>query len=827
MICRVVRSPLRPDTVEIKEDTMRSKSRPSQKKRRKNTKHDYGTLEDRNLLATLIEVNPGNGHLTINMNANDDVAVVGIADNGNVTVNGNQDLNTAAAGVQTLPADNMTRVAIDGDPARTGQTVAFNADFTGQRELQSVEVTDVNQISINNQLTVITDLDVRLSGTNGRIGDATDGRVIVGGTTTIDAGANAIGLNNANNNFNRLNVTTTGANKDAVITDINGVTLTGVRTSGDLVLTTGGFLQDAPNTTIEVLGDAHLTASGIYLGDNAGDSTNFHRSSYHSAGHVEVQEDSNTILVSSDVGSLTLYSDGGIYDGIRTTINVDGRAQFFGNNRVRIGEGGQDTFNAGSVEFRSNGHVHITENSDTLVTGENRGKSINLRSWGHLSDSEGTSINVRNQTGLEGISVVLGDSPTDVFNTGSMYFYTTELFSVTEDSNSHIIETKNRAGDLFLESAGTITNAKNAQVKVDNLAEFKAVSVNIGATQEDVFNAGEVKFETKGRFKLSENSDLKIVGDSSAATSVINSKGDITNEAGAKVNIRSNAAFFADNIVLGNRSGDEFNAGTIAFRTPDNAAGLVLINEDSGTNLGGFSEAKSLKLQANGDITDGPNSNVDIAGNSQLKTLNNGRVMLGESGTLPDSTPYDSVFASLSLTVQTDGSGNATIQNDGDIVLAGVNRANSLSLIADGGTGKILDAAESQIDVTYNLNVEGSLINLGTAIIENGSSTDRLEFKSLTFKSSGNVNVSADDSFFLTGASSSGGFLTLESEGDIRSTGGSELVSQAGAKFDGMDILVGNLDTDCFEIIDTNSDGSKRLSVNGQGTEDVQLGCNA
>ena len=806
---------------------MRSKSRLSQQKRRKNTNHNYGTLEDRNLLATLVDVNVGSGSLTINMNAHRDAAVVGVADNGNVTVNGSQDLNTAAAGTQTLSANNMTSVTIEGDSARRLQTVTFDADFNGQRELQSVEISEVNEITVKSHLKITGDLDVQMSGTNGRIiSDASSGRLTVGGTTTIDAGANTIGLNNAGNDFNRLNVTTTGGDFHAAINDETGIVLTGVQTTGNFVLYAGGFVQDAANTTIEIGGTANFSGSAIQLGDHAGDTTNFHRSAFNSTGHVEVQEDSNTILTTSNVGSLTLRSDGGIYDGVRTRINVEGLAQLYGNNRVRIGEGGQDVFNAGSVEFRSNGNVHISENSDTVITGVNHGRSANIKSWGHVSDSDGTSINVEYRTGLEGISVVLGDSPTDIFNTGSMFFWTAEEFSVTEDSNSHIVETKNQAGDFYLESAGAVTNGKDAQVNVDNLAEFKAVSVNVGDTQEDIFNAGSVKFETRGRFKLSENSDVSIVGDSSAATSVINAKGDITNEANTKVNIRSNAAFFADNIVLGNRSGDEFNAGTIAFRTPVNAAGIVHINEDSGTNLGGDSEAKSLHLTSKGNITDGPNSNVDIAGNARLKTLNNGRVFLGDSGVLPDSTPYDAVFESLSLTVQTDGSGNATIHNDGDIVLRGVNRANSLSLIADGGEGKILDALDSQIDVTYNLNVEGSVINLGTAIIANGSSTDRLEFKSLTFKSAGNVNVSADDSFFLTGSSRSGGFLTLESEGDIRSTGGSELVSQAGARFDGMDILVGNLDNDCFNIIDTNNDGSKRLSVNGEGTEDVQLGCN-
>jgi len=53
------------------------------------------------------------------------------------------------------------------------------------------------------------------------------------------------------------------------------------------------------------------------------------------------------------------------------------------------------------------------------------------------------------------------------------------------------------------------------------------------------------------------------------------------------------------------------------------------------------------------------------------------------------------------------------------------------------------------------------------------------------------------------------------------------LISEEGARFAGMDIYVGNLDDDCFDIINSNEDGSKRLTVLGQGAENVQLGCSA
>ncbi len=802
---------------------MRSKSTRI-KRRRQNKNHNYGTLEARNMLATLIDVNQATGELSVRLTADNDSAVIAIDQNDNVTVNGAQDLDTDQQGIQTLPASQLESLEIDGDGNLSGQIVVFNDTFHGNTSVGSVDITDVNQVTINGRLTVRGDLNVEMTGSGGRIGDAETGRLTVGGETTIDAGSNTIGLNNTLNDFNELNVTTEGNELNAVISDISDVMLTGVKVSGEFILNAQGDIEDAQNTFIEVLQDARIKGDSITIGDQPGDSTNFFRASFDAERHVEVQEDSNINLVDARARTMTLRTVGGIYDGLRSNINVNGLAQFFGNNRVRLGEGGLDSFNAGSVEFRSNGHVTISENSDTHIVGSNNARSLTLTSWGHITDEVDAKITVDHETGFTGVSVVLGDTDTDRFNTGSMYFWTTEMFSVSEDSSSHIIETKNQAGDFELEANGAITDANNARMNVTNLAKFKANTVNVGDTNEDWFNAGTVSFESAGLFKISENSDLQLAGDNRAFRTVLNSSDNITNVADAKVNVTGSAAFFGDNIVIGNRTGDEFNAGTIAFRTAQDANGLVHITEDSATNVGGVNEAMTLKLASAGSITDGPRSQVKVMGNAELTTENNGHIVVGDSGMLRDGTTFDAAFESRTLTVQTDGSGNALIEEDGDIILKGVNKANSLSLVAK-ESGKILDTVETELDVRYNLNVEGSLVNLGTAIIPNGSSTDKLEFSTLTFKTTGNINVSADDSFFLVGDSETGGFLTLESEGDIRSTSGSELLTETGARFDGMDILVGNLDDDCFDILQTDEEGKKRLTVNGEGTSDVQLGC--
>ena len=404
---------------------MRPKSKSKRKNRRarrKQASQSYGTLEARNLLTTFVELGDG-GDLSVNLVADNAVAVIGIGDNGNLTINGREDVSSSTPGIQTLVASELNHIDIEGDSGGN-QQVSFIDQFSGDHTLLSVDINDVDQVTINGILHVRGDVQINMTGEGGRISDAGNGQLVVSGQTTINAAGNEILLNNTHNDFHELKVTTFGDAQNALIGEANNVILNGVEVSGNFELTAGGDVTDAQNTFIEVLGDAEFTARSVTLGDHIGDRTNFFRSGFTTTGHVDLQEDSNIILNTSDVGSISLRSPGGIRDGMRTTINVDGKAELFGNNHIRLGEGGLDTFNAGSIEFRTNGHAHISENSSTVLTGANNAGSLNVESLGRVTDVENTSINVVAETGLEGISVVLGDSPADVFNAGSLFFRT-------------------------------------------------------------------------------------------------------------------------------------------------------------------------------------------------------------------------------------------------------------------------------------------------------------------------------------------------------------------------------------------------------------------
>ena len=107
-------------------------------------------------------------------------------------------------------------------------------------------------------------------------------------------------------------------------------------------------------------------------------------------------------------------------------------AELLGNAGVRLGDNGADVFNAGAVNFQSNGQVSINEDTSLNIVGENTARSINLRSQSAITDADDATLNVDFQSGFTATSVLIGDTATDEFNSNSIYFFTTGRFDVTE-----------------------------------------------------------------------------------------------------------------------------------------------------------------------------------------------------------------------------------------------------------------------------------------------------------------------------------------------------------------------------------------------------------
>ena len=156
----------------------------SNRTRKSNKPFEYGSLEARQLLAVTTSFDAATGELAINLADNNDIAVVDVA-GGQVQVNGSDVVAISA----------VNSLDIDGDNTQANQQVALNGSFIGANSLQSVSVDNVNQLTVVGDYVITGDLNVTLVGADGGVGDASTGRLTVGGTTDIDARNNGIFLN--------------------------------------------------------------------------------------------------------------------------------------------------------------------------------------------------------------------------------------------------------------------------------------------------------------------------------------------------------------------------------------------------------------------------------------------------------------------------------------------------------------------------------------------------------------------------------------------------------------------------------------------------------
>ena len=772
--------------------------------RRRSSALSYENLEDRRLLATVVSFDSGTGELSVGMTGNNESAAIGIT-NGNVSVNGDEDVDPSTPGTQSVVYTAVRSIFVDGDEARTNQQVTLNSDYSNANgaRIQSIAIQDVNAIIVAGEYDIAASLMVSLVASDGGFGDGPLGRIGVGGNSLFDLGDNDLLLDNSDHDFvGIVDITNSGTDRFAAISDATDIEFGDVFVSGELVANAAGAITDSSGSTFRVLGAGIMTADSVVFGDDPDDSIRFGQFNSTTLGLTSLTSDADVFLGDIRAENLTVISPNGIYDGRTTNIDVDSLAQFDGTTRIRIGDNGTDTFNAGSLNFNSGGYVNIYENSGTLLTGSNTALNLDLVSEGDITDDATAQTNVTNVSGFEAQNVVLGDESTDEFNTGALYFFAFGDFSINEDSGIHIIETKNQSQRLFLTSTATITDADDAQVTVELLASFTAASVNVGNTDTDSFNAGSVQFETAGQFSLNENSDTNLVGMNSALTSLIASDGIITNvyagpgSAGTSLEITNVASFTGEGIFLGDQDNDSLNFGSIHLVS----TGLASVAEDSATHFTFDSVVADLNMMSVGRITDALTGSLNVNGIAKMKGAS---ILVGETAT--------DEFNAGSITV--DAAGSVTVTEDSSLNLHGINRANSMTLVAD---GLVTDSLEADTQVTNLLSLTGTLINLGS------ETTDILESGALTFNSTGNTNITSDAHVLLSGTSFAGDQLILSSVGNLEDASTADTQVQNRATLSGVDVIIGELATDCFDIL---NGGAANLTVNASGTENVVVGC--
>ncbi len=753
------------------------KKKNKNRSRKTNKGLGYQDLEQRQLLATL-GFDAGSGQLDVNLDTAGETAVVSINGAGQVTVNGSNDLNSTAAGVQASVASAINTLNVNGTPLTANLSVALDGNFTGANSIQTLSVTDVSQLTIVGQYEIDGDATVVLQGVGSTLGDGPTSSLSVDGVTSITARNNDVLLTD-NVDLNVLNVSTLGG-ADVTIADSNSLVLNNVNASGDLNLTAPGSITDVTGSSIDVNGDGIFEASSVVLGDQAGDTVNFRRTGFDVSGLVELHEDSNIVFVSSNIGSLVADSPGGIFDGRATNINIAGNASLTGNAAIRLGEHGTDTFNAGSLTFQTSGHAHFFEDSGTLLVGDSNARTLNVTSLGDVTDNATATLTTLFSTGLQGDNIILGDGDSSVnqVDLGGLYFFSLGDVDITEQGDIFIIEERNQANRLTLTTPGSIADADNAGTTVNLLSTFNANNVTIGDSLNDRFNSGSIRFDVENQFFFRENSGTNLAGNSSSASANIGAAGNITNSDDTTVNVTGVTRLLGQNVLVGNETGDEFNFGSLVVTTDGDA----FITEDSSTVFAGNSTADLLAINSAGSITNTGESTLNVQRVANFQAAN--AINIGNA--------VDDQFNAAAVTANS--SANVLINEDSATILTGDNAGNAFNVTS---TGSILNAANSTVDVATTLSLNaGGAINLGSQTDDiTDVPNDRVEFSSVTFNSPGNVLIETQADAIITGSNSGGIVNLIAQDGDtffdILDQTDAEIEVQGSLFLTGLDVVIG------------------------------------
>ena len=199
--------------------------------------------------------------------------------------------------------------------------------------------------------------------------------------------------------------------------------------------------------------------------------------------------------------------------------------------QIDLGNQSIDAMNFGSLTFNSAGSVLIAEDSDTLLVGTSTAGSLALSSTGLLTNAGMARLTVANLAGFSGGTVDLGNQISDALNCGTLSFNAAGAVTITENSDT-VLAGSNAAGSLQLTSGGAITDATGTSLTVAGLAQL-ADTGGAGITLDAANNFGSLTFHSTGTVRITENSDMNLVGSNTASSLLLAPAANVFVESGA------------------------------------------------------------------------------------------------------------------------------------------------------------------------------------------------------------------------------------------------------------------------------------------------------
>ncbi len=817
---------------------------------------DFGTLNAASLNVTTAGDITDSGTIVVSgetrLNSGDDANIVfddEASDFGSVTIASSGD-TVVLNDINAIELGGMVSESLSvnaaGDITQSGELlIDNNASFTSTGEVLLNDNNNFGTLSLTAVAAQITEASgADLNGVNlegdfslTAAGDITnDGAIVVGGITTLDSGGDsAITLDDADNDFASITITSSG---DAVVlNDINAIDLAAINAaslsvSSDGAITSSGALVISGNTSLNSGNDQLITLDNL---DNDFNSLNI-----ASTGDIVVINNINAIeLATINAAALDVTAGGDISQS--GDVNVTDHASFTATNADVLLD--SQTNNFGSLSLSAN-NASVTEADDIDLTAAVVANNLRLSSAANITGSgiisvgQNTTLNTANNSTITLNNAANDFATVTITSTGDTVQLTDvnaidlgamDTASLSVNAQGNITD----SGAVIVAGVATLNSGNNALITLDDAANnFNNVAVtsngdtiilnDINEIELSALNAAAVDVTTAG--DISQTGDFTVTGNASFTASNANvllntqtnnfgslsltanqalvseasstdlasvlvsdlhltSAGNITDSGTLKITGLTTLDSGDGKVITLDGSDNDFNTVTL-LSTGDN----VTLNDSNGIDLGAMNVA-SLDLKTAGNISD--SGVVAVSGLTTLTTSNNASIVLDQANDFN--------------TVVVASSGDSVVLNDVDGIELGSITAAGLNVTAGG-----------DISQSGNLAVSGDAAFITpTADVQLNNNSNTFGTLAITAV---NATVDEDDDTVLNGVAVSND-LRLTSSGSIDDTAALTVGGQTWLKSD-RDITLDQTGND-FNTVTVTSTGN---SVTLTDSNEIELG---
>ncbi|HSW93044.1 MAG TPA: filamentous hemagglutinin N-terminal domain-containing protein [Gammaproteobacteria bacterium] len=604
---------------------------------------------------------------------------LGVTTNGAITQSGAGGLSVT--GATTLDAGSANNITLN--------TATNNFSSVGITSGNNVSLRDANSLVLNTS-TVSGTLGVTTAGLLSQSGALT-----VTGVTTLAAGAtNDITLNNTNNDFSRVNVTT---GNNVTLVDTNALILGTSTVSGTYNVTAGGTLSQ--NGVLTITGTPTFTLTTPLTDILLSTSANVFTTTPVITNNGNVRDLSlrNTAATAavptlpSGLRNLTLTFNNNAMTLPAVTLTGAFTGQALGNlaigGNLTTGANSTVTVTAGSFSV-SDGATFNTNNTNLSVTATD----LNLNTTGALNVGSGT-LNVTQNTASG--SIGLGNTAGTMSISGSeLQRMIAAIFNLNAPSDGQIIvdgitaaNSANIASMRFFGNSGQVSS----MIFENNPSSFKSLTASI----DDGITIGSGAALTTTAGSMTLNGDSGGIGGVNNAVILFDN---VTSAGTLTLTAPTNGVILNAPVTL--------TANGITINPVVNGAQNLIINAGTGTinfnsAVGATTPLSSLSITT----TTNPAINVNVNTTGNISVISAGNLTLAAGGNLTSSAGSIFLMSGSAMTLNSTITANAA--GDSIVVVGQTFRNNKGTSVFNPGIGNYLvwsgdPANDNRGGLTYN-----------------------------------------------------------------------------------------------------------------------------